>query len=728
MTIETGRLAKQAGGAVLVRYGDTVVLVNATMSQWVREGIDFFPLTCDYEERLYSVGKIPGGFIKREGRPSEKATLTARLIDRPIRPLFPDFLRNEVQVIALVLSVDKDNPPDMAALVGASAALHISNIPFNGPIGAVTLGRVDNKFIINPNIVDAGKSDMNLVVAGTGEAVMMVEAGAKEVPESEMLEAIIFGHDKIKEIVQLIEDFRAEALDLGLAKEKYNPEVTINDEEMENNVTGRVTEAIKAAVQEGIVRQLNKKEREDLIDGVKDKLALELLEEYPEQAKAIGNIIESVEKKVIRRFILVDRVRVDGRALNEVRPISVEVGILPRTHGSGLFTRGQTQILSVVTLGAISEEQRLDGLGIEERKRYMHHYNFPPFSTGETKPMRSPGRREIGHGALAERALEPMIPSEEKFPYAIRVVSEALESNGSTSMGSVCGSCLSLMDAGVPIKAPVAGVAMGLIKEGDEFAVLTDIQGLEDHLGDMDFKVAGTAKGVTALQMDIKIAGINREILQIAMSQANEGRMYILGKMLEVIDKPRVDLSPYAPRIIKTVIDPDKIRDVIGPGGKIIKKIIEETGASIDIEDDGRVFISAVNSEAGYQALSIVEKLTKDVESGQIYNGKVVKVTDFGCFVEIIPGILGLPGKDGLVHISQLAHERVNKVEDVVNEGDMLEVKVIGYDNQGRLKLSHKDLLPVPEGMENTERPRDNRDNRRPQRGQRRPTGNRTTN
>ncbi|TYO97883.1 polyribonucleotide nucleotidyltransferase [Desulfallas thermosapovorans DSM 6562] len=714
MTIETGRVAKQAGGAVLVRYGDTVVLVNATMAKQPREGIDFFPLTVDYEERLYAVGKIPGGFIKREGRPSEKATLTARLIDRPIRPLFPKGMRNEVQVIALVLSVDKDNPPEMAAMVGASAALHISEIPFNGPIGGVIVGRVDNKLIINPNIADAEKSDMHLVVAGTGEAVMMVEAGAKEVPENHMLEAIVFGHEKVREIVKFIEDFRTEALAMGLAKEKYNPELMVVDEELESIITQKVSDEIRSAIQDCIVKQLSKKEREALLDGVKDKLVEELLEQYPEEEKAIVSVIENVEKKLVRRFILVDRVRIDGRALNEVRPISVEVGILPRTHGSGLFTRGQTQVLSVVTLGAISEEQILDGLGIEETKRYMHHYNFPPFSTGETKPMRSPGRREIGHGALAERALEPMIPPEEKFPYTIRIVSEVLESNGSTSMGSVCGSCLALMDAGVPIKAPVAGVAMGLIKEGDEFAVLTDIQGIEDHLGDMDFKVAGTAKGVTALQMDIKIAGIDREILQIALNQANEGRMHILGKMLEVIDKPRTDLSPYAPRIIQTVIDPDKIRDVIGPGGKIIKKIIEETGVDIDIEDDGRVFIAAVNPDAGYKALSIVEKLTKDVESGQIYKGKVVKITDFGCFVEIIPGVLGLPGKDGLVHISQLAHERVNKVEDVVKEGDMLEVKVIGYDNQGRLKLSHKDLIPAPEGMEKP------RDNRRSQRNQRR--------
>ena len=732
MVLETGRVAKQAGGAVLVHYGDTVVLVNATMSPNAREGIDFFPLTCDYEERLYAAGKIPGGFIKREGRPTEKATLTARLMDRPIRPLFHKDLHNDVQVIALVLSVDVDNPPEMAAMVGASAALHISNIPFNGPLGAVIVGRVDNQFIINPTIEQAQKSDINLTVAGTKDAIMMVEAGAKEVPETEMLEAIIFGHEKIKEIVDSIEELRTEALERGLAKEKYLPEESEVDEEFESTVSAKALGDIKKAIQEGIARQLNKKEREDLIDNVKNALAEEMLEKYPEQGKGIANIIENVEKKVVRRFILADRVRVDGRALNEVRPVSVEVGVLPRTHGTGLFTRGQTQVLSIVTLGSVSEEQRLDGLGVEKTKRYMHHYNFPPYSTGETKPMRSPGRREIGHGALAERALEPMIPPVDKFPYAIRVVSEVLESNGSSSMGSVCGSCLSLMDAGVPIKAPVAGVAMGLIKEEDEYAILTDIQGLEDHLGDMDFKVAGSAKGVTALQMDIKIAGISREILQTALSQANEGRMYIMGKMLEVIDKPREELSPHAPRIIQTVIDPDRIKDVIGSGGKIIKKIIEETGVDIDIEDDGRVFIAAVDPEAGYKALSIVEKLTQDVESGQIYNGKVVKVTDFGCFVEIIPGVLGLSGKDGLVHISQLAHERVNKVEDVVNEGDMLEVKVIGYDNQGRLKLSHKDLLPVPDGFVERERPRDNRerDNRRPparNNNQRRPTNNKTS-
>ncbi|WP_027363795.1 polyribonucleotide nucleotidyltransferase [Desulfotruncus alcoholivorax] len=713
MQLETGRVAKQAGGAVLVRYGDTVVLVNATMAQKAREGLDFFPLTCDYEERLYAVGKIPGGFIKREGRPSEKAILTSRLIDRPIRPLFPKGMRNEVQVIALVMSVDQDNPPEMAAMVGASAALHISNIPFNGPIGAVIVGRVDDKFVINPDVKNAEKSEMHLVVAGTRDAVMMVEAGAREIPEEIMLDAIMFGHEQVQKIVEFIEDFRREALELGLAKEKYVPALAEIEEDLEAAITTRAMEEIKNAVQVCIAKQLSKKDREAMLDQVKENLLLEFAETYPEQEQSIINILESVEKKVVRRFILFDRVRIDGRALNEVRPISVEVGVLPRTHGSGLFTRGQTQVLSVATLGAISEEQILDGLGVEETKRFMHHYNFPPFSTGETKPMRSPGRREIGHGALAERALEPVIPPEEKFPYTIRLVSEVMESNGSTSMGSVCASCLALMDCGVPIKAPVAGVAMGLIKEENEFAILTDIQGLEDHLGDMDFKVAGTAKGVTALQMDIKIAGIDRDILQQALRQATEGRMHILAEMTKVLAQPREELSPYAPRIIHTVIDPDKIRDVIGPGGKIIKKIIEETGVDIDIEDDGRVFIAAVNPDAGKKALSIIQTLTKEVQSGEIYRGKVVRITDFGCFVEIVPGVLGLPGKDGLVHISQLAHERVDKVEDVVKEGDIIEVRVIGYDNQGRLKLSRKDVIPVPEGFEK-EKPRDRDTGRRP--------------
>ncbi|MCL6559000.1 MAG: polyribonucleotide nucleotidyltransferase, partial [Firmicutes bacterium] len=574
---------------------------------------------------------------------------------------------------------------------------HISDIPLQYPIGGVIVGRVDGQFVINPVLSQAEKSDMHLVVAGTRDAVMMVEAGAREIPESVMLEAITYGHNVVQEIVAFIEQFREEALQMGLAKEKFVPEKVEPDPDLVEAVTGPVTEKMDAALRCCIVERLSKQERDSYLDEVKSGLLDQFLEAYPEEEGTIKNIIDSVEKKLVRRLIAVEQLRIDGRALNEVRPITVEVGVLPRPHGSGLFTRGQTQILSVVTLGTISEEQILDGLGVEESKRFMHHYNFPPFSTGETKPIRSPGRREIGHGALAERALSAVIPKEEEFPYTIRIVSEALESNGSTSMGSVCGSCLALMDAGVPISAPVAGVAMGLIKEEENFTVLTDIQGFEDHLGDMDFKVAGTARGVTALQMDIKIPGITREVFERALAQAHEGRMHIMGKMLEVISSPRPELSPNAPRIIHTTIDPDKIRDVIGPGGKIIKKIVEETGADIDIEDDGRVFIAAVDQEKGKKALQIIESLTKEVQSGEIYTGKVTKVTDFGCFVEIIPGVLGLPGKEGLVHISQLEHHRVNKVEDVVKEGDIIMVKVIGYDNQGRLKLSKKDVTPAPE-------------------------------
>ncbi len=696
LSLETGRLAKQANGSVFACYGETAVLVAATMSKRPRVGIDFLPLTVDYEERMYAVGKIPGGFIKREGRPSEKATLSARLIDRPLRPLFPKNLRNDVHVISTVMSVDQDNAPEMMAMLGASAALSISSIPFNGPIAGVVIGRVDGKFVVNPTLEQSEKTDMHLVVAGTADAVMMVEAGADEVPEEIMLEAIIYGHEQIKEMVRFIEEFRQEAIEMGLAFPKMEIPVAETADDFERAVTEKATEKIKAAVQECIVKQYLKKARDEFMDAVKSEIMEFFIEEYPESEDEIEKIIDSVEKKVIRRSILVDRIRIDGRALNEVRPISVEVGLLPRTHGSGLFTRGETQVLSSVTLGAISEEQRLDGLGIDEKKRYMHHYNFPPYSVGETRPMRTTSRREIGHGALAERALEPVVPSEEKFPYTIRIVSEVVASNGSTSMGSVCGSTLGLMDAGVSIKAPVAGVAMGLIKEDDNFAVLTDIQGMEDHLGDMDFKVAGTSKGVTALQMDIKIAGIDRDVLSNALSQAHHGRMHILGEMLKVIPTPRNELSPYAPRIIQTFVHPDKIRDVIGPGGKTIKKIIEETGVDIDIEDDGRVFIAAVDPKAGDYAKAIVEKLTQEVKPGQIYTGKVVRVTDFGCFVEVVPGVLGLPGKDGLVHISQLAHERVNKVEDVVKEGEEVIVKAIGYDNQGRLKLSRKDALPEP--------------------------------
>lgn len=690
MTIETGRLAKQAGGAALVRYGDTVVLVTAVRSEEPRQGTDFFPLTVDYEERLYAVGKIPGGFIKREGRPSEKAILSARLIDRPIRPLFPKGYRNDVHVVATVLSVDQDNPQDVIAITGASAALTISDIPFLGPIGAVIVGLIDGNFIINPTREQAEKSEMHLAVAGTKDAVIMVEAGAKEVPEDVMLEAIMFGHEEIKKIVAFLEDFREAALVEGYAKPKYNYEVFLTDEEIAAVVTEYAMPKVESAVQQSIENRLDKATREKLFKDLKEEIKQHFAEEQfteEEQLKHVGDTVDKLEKTVMRRVILEKRVRIDGRALDEIRPISCDVEILPRTHGSGLFTRGQTQILSVVTLGAVGDEQILDGLGVEESKRYMHHYNFPPFSVGEARFMRGPGRREIGHGALAERALEPMIPSESDFPYTIRVVSEVLESNGSSSMGSVCGSTLSLMDAGVPLKAPVAGVAMGLIKEGEKFAILTDIQGVEDHLGDMDFKVAGTKTGITAIQMDIKIAGINRDILKEALEQARLGRLFIMGKMLEVISEPRKELSPFAPRIITTSIDPDKIRTVIGPGGKTIKKIIDETGVKIDIEDDGRVFIAAVDGEAGKRALAIIESLTADVEVGKIYLGKVVKIMEFGAFVEV------LPGKEGLVHISQLAEQRVAKVEDVVSVGDEIMVKVIKIDEHGRVNLSRKEAL-----------------------------------
>ncbi|MEW5952953.1 MAG: polyribonucleotide nucleotidyltransferase [Bacillota bacterium] len=697
LSLETGRLADQAGGAVMVRYGDTMVLSAATLSKRTREGIDFFPLAVEYEERLYAVGKIPGGFIKREGRPSEKAVLSARLIDRPIRPLFPKEMRNEVQIINTIMSVDQDGAPEIAAMNGVSAALMISNIPFKGPIAGVIVGRVNGELVINPTVKQFELSDLHLVVAGTDEAVMMVEAGSREIPERVILEAITFGHETVKKIVAFIRDFYREAMEMGLAKEKFDPVLPEVDKDLEAAVTNRAVEKIRTAVQQCIVEQKSKQDRDAIISEVTEELLNSFQEAYPDQQDQIKSIIEAVEKKVVRKFIMAERVRVDGRALNEVRPISVDVGVLPRTHGSGLFKRGQTQVLSVVTLGAISEEQILDGLGVEDTKRFMHHYNFPPYSTGETKPIRTTNRREIGHGALAERALEAVIPSEEEFPYTIRIVSEVLASNGSTSMGSVCGSCLAVMDAGVPIKAPVSGVAMGLVKEGDDYAILTDIQGIEDHLGDMDFKVAGTSKGVTALQMDIKIPGITSEILEKALEQAHEGRMHILNKMTEVISKPREELSPYAPRIIRASIHPDKIREVIGPGGKIIKKIVEETGVDIDIEDDGRVFIGAVDPEAGKKALAIIESLTKDIVPGELYMGKVTRVTDFGCFVEVVPGVLGLPGKEGLVHISQLAYHRVNKTEDVVKEGDRIMVKAIGYDNQGRLKLSKKDAEAPPE-------------------------------
>lgn len=708
LILETGRLARQAGGAVLVQYGGTMVLVTATASAEPREGIDFFPLTVDYEERLYAAGKIPGGFIKREGKPSEKAILSSRLIDRPIRPLFPKSYRHDVHVVATVLSVDQDCPPNVAGIIGASAALTISDIPFNGPLGAVAVGLIDGQPVINPTLAQEEKSQLHLVVAGTAEAVMMVEAGAEEVPEELLLECIMAGHEEVKRVVSFIQEFYQEARAMGLVKEKQEVPVVEVVAEIEEATRELATIRLKEVIQRGIAEKWSKQERDKQIEACKKAISEEILAahseaavEQPELARLVGELVTQVEKEIVRKMILEEGIRVDGRGLEDIRPISCEVGVLARTHGSALFNRGETQILTVATLGSISDEQILDDLGVEESKRYMHHYNFPPYSVGEARPIRAPGRREIGHGALAERALEPMIPSEEEFPYAIRLVSEVLGSNGSTSMGSVCGSTLALMDAGVPIKAPVAGVAMGLVKEGEKIAILTDIQGIEDALGDMDFKVAGTAKGVTALQMDIKIPGIDRFILSRALEQARRARLYILEKMLEVLPEPRKELSPYAPRMLTTVIDTEKIRDIIGPGGKVIKKIIEETGVEIDIEDDGRIFIAANDPKAGERALQIIEALTKDVEVGKVYSGKVTRITDFGAFVEIIPGVLGLPGKEGLVHISQLAEGRVGRVEDVVKEGDEILVKAIGFDPQGRLKLSRKEALRSLENNSN---------------------------
>jgi len=687
LRVETGNLAQQASGEVLIRYGDTVILSTATASKKPREGVDFLPLTVDYEERLYAVGKIPGGFIKREGKPSEKAILSARVIDRPLRPLFPKGFRNDVQVIATILSVDQDNTPDILAINGASLALCISDIPFEGPVGAVSVGMIDGKYVINPTVAEAEKSRLRLVVAGTKDAVLMVEAGAEEVTEEEMLKAILFGHEQIKKLV----DFQ-EAIVEKIGKPKMEIPIEEIDESLEKAVREFATPEILKAI-----KIYDKQEREAYIEKINEDTQLHFQEPYPEKEKEIADVLYDILKQEVRKMITYEGIRPDGRSSTQIRPISCEVGILPRTHGSGLFTRGQTQVLTVATLGALGDVQILDGLGTEESKRYMHHYNFPPYSTGETKVLRGPGRREIGHGALAERALEPMIPSEEKFPYTIRLVSEVLSSNGSTSMASVCGSTLSLMDAGVPIKAPVAGVAMGLIKQDDKITILTDIQGMEDFLGDMDFKVAGTAQGITAIQMDIKIKGIDEEILKRALQQAREGRLFIMDKMLAVINEPRKELSPYAPRIYTMMIDPDKIREVIGPGGKTINKIIAETGAKIDIEDDGRIYIATPDESAGKKAVDTINRLTQEVEVGKIYLGKVLRITNFGAFTEI------LPGKEGLIHISKLSKERVKRVEDVVKVGDEILVKVTDIDKQGRINLSHKDALGDAPARERSE-------------------------
>jgi polyribonucleotide nucleotidyltransferase len=675
--IESGKMAKQANGSVLVRYGDTVVLVAATASAAPREGVDFFPLTVDYEEKLYSVGKIPGGFIKREGRPSESAILHSRMIDRPIRPLFPEGFRNDVQIVATVLSVDQDNPPEIAGMIGASCALCVSDIPFNGPIAGVHVGRVDGQFIVNPTVEQKKVSELNLTIAGSYDAVMMVEAAANELPEEVILEAILFGHEEIKKIVAFQRDIAT-----ACGKEKREVKLFSVPEELDAAIRAFATEDLDKAM-----RNPDKLLRDEHISTVKAAALEHFLEEYPENAKEIQYDLHKIVKELVRKMITHEKIRPDGRGVEEVRPVSCEVGILPRTHGSGLFTRGQTQILTITTLGSLGDEQIIDGLGTEQSKHYIHQYNFPGYSVGEARPSRGPGRREIGHGALAEKALVPVLPSLEDFPYTMRLVSEVLESNGSSSMGSVCGSTLSLMNAGVPIKRPVSGVAMGLVKDGDQYTVLTDIQGMEDALGDMDFKVAGTTAGVTAIQMDIKIAGITREILSAALSQAQRGRAFILDKMLEVIDKPSEELSPYAPRVTTIKIKTEKIRDVIGPGGKTIKKIIDETGVQIDIQEDGNIFISSIDVESSKRAVQIIEDIVREVEVGTVYKGKVTRLMNFGAFVEL------LPGKEGLCHISQLAKDRVAKVEDVVNVGDELEVKVIEIDKQGRVNVSHKVLL-----------------------------------
>lgn len=677
LSVNIGKLAEQANGACLLRYGDTSVLVTAVASKEPKEGIDFFPLSVDYEEKLYSVGKIPGGFIKREGRPSEKAILTSRLIDRPIRPLFPKDYRNDVQIIATALSVDQDCAPDIVAMIGSSIALSISDIPFKGPTASVAVGLVDGELVVNPDSKQREKTDLNLVVAGTAEAVMMVEAGANELPEELMLEAILKAHDEIKSICGFIDEIVSE---VGLEKSEYTSKAP--NEEMAAEVLEYSREKLVEAVQ-----TVDKQEREANISKVKEEAVLHFEEKYPDSIKDIKEVLQGVVKSEVRRLILEEGVRPDGRELDEIRKITSEVGLLPRTHGSGLFTRGQTQVLTVATLGAASDVQIIDGLGDDESKRYMHHYNFPPYSVGEARFLRGPGRREIGHGALAERALEPVIPSEEEFPYTIRLVSEVLSSNGSSSQASVCGSTLALLDAGVPIKSPVAGVAMGLMKEGDRVAILTDIQGMEDFLGDMDFKVAGTPDGITAIQMDIKIAGIDRAILEEALAKAKKGRFFILDKMNETISSPRPELSDYAPRIFKMQVNPDKIRDIIGPGGKVINKIIDATGAKIDIDDSGSVTIAADNGEAGEQVMQMIADIVKEIEVGEIYLGKVTRIVSFGAFVDIFNG------REGLLHISNIAKERINKVEDVLAIGDEVLVKVIEIDKQGRINISRKVLL-----------------------------------
>ncbi|MGQ0570419.1 MAG: polyribonucleotide nucleotidyltransferase [Armatimonadota bacterium] len=684
IVFETGLLARQANGAVTVTMGETVVLVTATMSEAPREGIDFFPLTCDFEERMYAAGKIPGGFFKREGRPGERAILTSRLIDRPIRPLFPKGFRNDVQVVATVLSTDQEHDPGVAAMNGASAALVISGIPFGGPVGAVRVGLIDDQLVVNPTLRQVEEqSRLDLVVAGTDEAILMVEAGAAEVPEERLIAAFDLAHAEIRRLVAAQRELAALAghtpREVALVRPTPGLETAVRD-------------AALPLVREALAHP-EKLAREDALRTVESEVASRLGDTFADQAGRIGDIIASVAKDEVRRRVLDDGVRPDGRKPAEIRPLACAVGLLPRTHGSGLFQRGQTQVLSIATLGTGQDEQRLDDIGIKETKRYMHHYVFPPFSVGEVRPLRGPGRRDVGHGALAERALGPMMPAADQFPYTIRVVSEVLESNGSTSMASVCGSTLALMDAGVPLRAPVAGISIGLVTaDNGRYVTLTDIQGIEDAMGDMDFKVAGTRVGVTALQLDIKIQGLSRAILAEALAQARTARMTVLDVMAKAIPAPRTTLSTYAPRILTIQISPDKIRDIIGPGGKVINKITADTGTKIDIEQDGRVMIASANEDAARRAAQMIEGIVREAQVGETYRGRVTRLMNFGAFVEF------LPGKEGLVHISELAYDHVNKVEDVVKVGDEIDVKVKEVDSMGRINLTHRGTKPPPEG------------------------------
>ena len=686
LTVETGRMAKQAGGAALVQLGESVVLVTATALASAREGLDFFPLTCDYQEKTFAAGKIPGGFFKREGRPAEKEILTSRLIDRPVRPLFPKGFNCETQVIATVLSHDRENDPDVLSMVGASTALVLSDVPWNGPIAAVRVGRHAGRFVINPTTSQLAESDLNLIVAGGRDAIVMVEGGASMLPEQVVLEALFAAHEGLQPLIALQEE---------LQRLVGRPKRAVAAPKVDAGLEQQVREIGLPKLRAGLANPV-KQERYAALDAAREEVVNTLANGSPERAKEVGEVFDRVKKHVVRETIVRERRRIDGRGPADVRPITCEVEVLPRTHGSALFTRGETQALVVTTLGTSSDEQKIDALIGETYKKFMLHYNFPPFSTGEVKFLRSPGRREIGHGALAERALAPVLPTEEEFPYTIRIVSEVLESNGSSSMATVCGGSLSLMAAGVPVKAAVAGVAMGLIKEGDEIRVLSDILGDEDHLGDMDFKVAGTEQGVTAVQMDIKIAGVTRAIMHEALEQARSARLHILGVMNRTLARPHSELSMHAPRIITLHIKPDRIRDLIGPGGKVIRGITEETGAKIDVEDDGTVYVASADGESMQRAIDKIRAVTAEAEVGKVYRGTVRKIVDFGAFVEIFPGT------DGLVHISQLAHERVRKVSDVLKEGDVIDVKVLEVDRSGKIRLSRKETLkkPSPEDQE----------------------------